>query len=464
MMRSVIAVLVVVSLAPTAFGDITSLSPSSFTLGSAEETITITGTGLAGTRSTRVDFSGPAGTFFVLPDLPSSTSITVSVPFPILLTSGRYSIVVTATDTSGTVRQSGPAFFDVVTLVGNLPPLIGLPEVVYGEADSPTGANVTFTVNAISQASLPLTVSCNHQSGDRYPLGTTSVSCTATDANGSAGGSFLIVVGDTVRPDLTVPADIVSATAIVTFTATAVDAIDGNVTPTCSPASGSTFPAGTTTVVCTATDSHANSAQGSFKVTVTAGAPALTVPDDMTVEATSPQGAVVTFEATSTPPGPVTCSPASGSTFPLGTTTVQCSATNVNGTTTASFKITVVDTTPPPIVMIRATPNVLAPPDHKLVLVKIDIVTADLVDPLPISRIVDVTSNEPVNGPGDGNTDPDWAITSPLTLLLRAERAGTTAADRIYTITIETTDHSGNSSIGTTEVRVPLQVRRRAAG
>jgi flagellar hook assembly protein FlgD len=60
-----------------------------------------------------------------------------------------------------------------------------------------------------------------------------------------------------------------SSTSVVTFTATATDAIDGSIAVTCSPASGDTFPTGTTTVICSATDAHANSASASFHVTVT---------------------------------------------------------------------------------------------------------------------------------------------------------------------------------------------------
>ena len=63
----------------------------------------------------------------------------------------------------------------------------------------------------------------------------------------------------------------------------------------------------------------------------------------------------------------------------------------------------------------------------------------------PSCHIKSVASNEPINGTGDGNTDPDWVITGPLTLQLRAERAGNRTG-RIYTITVECTDGSGNSS------------------
>ncbi|OYV63031.1 MAG: hypothetical protein B7Z72_14575, partial [Gemmatimonadetes bacterium 21-71-4] len=82
----------------------------------------------------------------------------------------------------------------------------------------------------------------------------------------------------------------------------------------------------------------------------TATPPVVTVPGNVTTEATGPAGAAVTFSASATDNSgsvPVTCVPASGSTFALGTTTVTCSATNTGGNGSASFTVTVVDTTPP---------------------------------------------------------------------------------------------------------------------
>ena len=78
---------------------------------------------------------------------------------------------------------------------------------------------------------------------------------------------------DTTSPVLTLPADItVDATgpsgAAVSYAATAIDAIDPTVVPVCLPASASTFPIGSTTVNCTATDDAGNSSSGSFNVTV----------------------------------------------------------------------------------------------------------------------------------------------------------------------------------------------------
>jgi hypothetical protein len=145
--------------------------------------------------------------------------------------------------------------------------------------------------------------------------------------------------------------------------------------------------------------------------------------------------------------------PPSGATFPLGTTTVQCTATDtLNQTTTGSFSVTVADRTPPTITSIVATPSNLWPPNHEMVAVTVAVTAQDAVDAVPVSTIVTVTSNQPINGPGDGNTASDWEITGPLTLNLRAERAG--GSDRLYSIEVVTTDFSGNSTTSTVVVSV----------
>jgi hypothetical protein len=84
----------------------------------------------------------------------------------------------------------------------------------------------------------------------------------------------------------------------------------------------------------------------------------------------------------------------------------------------------------------------------------------DAVDPAPLSHIVSVSSNQPINGTGDGDTAPDWVITGSMTLDLRAERSS--GVDRVYTITVVTIDSNGNSTTSTVTVTV-TQGKRRAA-
>jgi hypothetical protein len=104
------------------------------------------------------------------------------------------------------------------------------------------------------------------------------------------------------------------------------------------------------------------------------------------------------------------------------------------------------------IVSASASPNRLFPANHKLVPVTISMTTQGT----DVScKITNVTSNQPINGKGDGNTSPDWIITGDLTLLLRAERAGNIKTDRVYTITVQCADIFGNTTTTTVRVTVP---------
>jgi DNA-binding beta-propeller fold protein YncE len=159
---------------------------------------------------------------------------------------------------------------------------------------------------------------------------------------------------DTTPPALVAPADIsVDATsasgAVVSYTTpTAVDDVDGAVPVDCVPASGSTFPVGTTTVTCTASDSAGNTSTATFTVTVRPDttAPVLTVPSNITVDATSPAGTAVGYTASAVDnvdgTVPVSCTRSSGAIFPIGTTTVTCTATDSSGnSSSAVFTVTV---------------------------------------------------------------------------------------------------------------------------
>jgi len=207
-----------------------------------------------------------------------------------------------------------------------------------------------------------VTPTCDHNSGDTYPLGTTTVNCSATDAHSNTGSaSFTVKVQDTTPPDVTVPSDITleatsGAGAVATFSASASDLVDGSVAVNCTPASGGTFAITTTQVTCSATDNAGNTGSASFNVTVQDTTPPdISAHGPVSAEATSASGASVSYTlptATDLVDGSVsvTCLPVPGSTFALGSTTVNCSATDAHSNTAhSSFSVTVVDTTPPSI-------------------------------------------------------------------------------------------------------------------
>jgi len=80
--------------------------------------------------------------------------------------------------------------------------------------------------------------------------------------------------------------------------------------------------------------------------------------------------------------------------------------------------------------------------------------------PGPITCNIVVTSNEPENGTGDGDSAPDWELIDDHHIKLRAERAGN-GNERVYTLTITCTDQYGNSSSGTKTVLVPKNMSKR---
>src|SRR5262249_49482450 len=109
---------------------------------------------------------------------------------------------------------------------------------------------------------------------------------------------------------------------------------------------------------------------------------------------------------------------------------------------------------PPTITGTSADPSVLWPPNHKMVNVTVNYTVTDNCPPPANACTLSVTSNEPVDGTGDGDTAPDWEIIDAHHVRLRAERAGN-GPGRIYTIAITCTDNVGSSSSKTVTVTVP---------
>jgi len=195
-----------------------------------------------------------------------------------------------------------------------------------------------------------------------------------------------------------------------------------------------------------------------------AAPPVIAPAPDVFAEATSPDGAVVSFAlplvTDDVDPAPVvTASPPSGSQFPLGTTTVTVRAIDAVGRVAeATFPVTVRDTTAPTI----STPSVdtptLWPPNHQMVTVTVAYVVSDLVTAQPACSLT-VRSNEPIDGLGDGDTAPDWQILDDHRVRLRAERRGG-GSGRIYTITVQCADGAGNATERDVLVTVPRNQRR----
>jgi hypothetical protein len=224
---------------------------------------------------------------------------------------------------------------------------------------STTGSPREYSLDSASAVSYtgPFTVATN---------GFHIVSVSAADGSQSSASFTIASVPPLIT--LTTPAAAArySLGAAVDALYTCADAGSGVTSCTGTAANGDsidTSTLGAKSFTVTATNSVGVSSVFTQTYTVTAPPPTLTLPADRTVEATGPQGAIISYDATAHDaidgPVDVVCSPPSGSTFTLGGTTVTCSATNAHDMTAqASFKVTVVDTTAPTITAAATTsPN-----------------------------------------------------------------------------------------------------------
>jgi hypothetical protein len=238
-------------------------------------------------------------------------------------------------------------------------PTLRLPAPGRSEAEGPNGGHVDFTVSASDPADGALAAVCKPGSGSLFPLGETTVECAVTNSHHQrATGSFNVVVADTTPPKIEVtepsPVDATSrAGATVNYSVSGADLVSGPLQPSCAPLSGSVFPIGSTTVTCDVIDAAGNAAHRWFAVVVVDGPPVFGKPATVSATAAVRSGARVTFKmpvATDAVDGSIEgkCDPASGSLFPLGSTTVNCSAADSAGhTASTTITVVVVDRTPP---------------------------------------------------------------------------------------------------------------------
>lgn len=150
-------------------------------------------------------------------------------------------------------------------------PVIAAHADVFATATNASGTIVSYTDPAATDnVDASVAVSCIPASGSTFAIGTTTVSCDASDAAGNAAipSTFSVIVAppaDTQAPviaaheNISVPGG--ASGAVVTYAnPTATDNVDASITVSCTPASGSLFPAGDTSVTCAAQDTAGNAA------------------------------------------------------------------------------------------------------------------------------------------------------------------------------------------------------------
>jgi len=196
--------------------------------------------------------------------------------------------------TGGTITAANP---DQVSAV-ILSELQNLPAVVTHETACDPGVSASLTPVSQSVTSggtvtfeETITLAADAPQGD-------TVSCTVSfKVNGEVPGPEFVQtvdidVLDVTPPEVTVESKVVEATgpngAVVDYDATAVDNVDGPLTPVCDPPSGSLFPLGVTPVDCSATDAAGNTGYGSGTIEVVDTTP----PAVDCAESTNPGGNV----------------------------------------------------------------------------------------------------------------------------------------------------------------------------
>jgi len=189
---------------------------------------------------------------------------------------------------------------------------------------------------------------------------------------------------------------------------------------------------------------------------------------DVTLECAAGQTANVTVDDGSYDPDndqiTLTQDPApSYNLFPPGTLDVELTVSDGSESAMCTGSITIEDSTPPEI-SLSVSPDTLWPPNHKMVLIAVTVAATDECDPNPGVALKSINMNEGDetntydpnydDTTADGNTTDDIQVDADGNIWLRAERSGT-GAGRVYTITYEATDASGNTATAEAIVTVP---------
>jgi ELWxxDGT repeat protein len=92
-------------------------------------------------------------------------------------------------------QQSGPELWSMSLAPDTTPPVISVPDGVSVTTGDPAGAAVQYTATATDARDPSPSLSCAPTSGSMFPLGATTVTCTASDVSGNtASATFTVTV------------------------------------------------------------------------------------------------------------------------------------------------------------------------------------------------------------------------------------------------------------------------------
>lgn len=198
---------------------------------------------------------------------------------------------------------------DDVDAADTTAPVVAQPADLLVAAVDASGSDVSYALpDAADETDGNVDVVCAPPPGSRFPLGATTVDCTATDDDGNERQvSFVVTVADLTVPVVPQPPDLVvdaveGADPAVSYAVPATDNVDGPIGTTCDVPSGSEFPVGATTVTCTAVDTAGNAASATFTVVVN---PPTATATPTTVPTAEPSATEVPTEEPAAPSTPV---------------------------------------------------------------------------------------------------------------------------------------------------------------
>lgn len=192
-----------------------------------------------------------------------------------LFSSGTTKVTYTAIDKFGTATTCS---FNVILNEGTEPVLEDCPTDITASVNSGCQAQVSWQPPVATDNCSIASLVSSHKPGDFFPLGTTVVTYTATDASGNtASCQFSVIVTDGSPPVLTDCPQDISTLVGSTGEGTAYWSLP-NASDACSEVTlgsthepGESFPVGTTDVIYTASDINGNISTCSFEVNVVYG-------------------------------------------------------------------------------------------------------------------------------------------------------------------------------------------------
>ena len=339
---------------------------------------------------------------------------------PEVFLAGETIVTWTATDKTNHIATTTQK----VIIKDTSPPILKAPDAITLEATSES-ANIV-NIGEAKASDLVGIQSITNDAPEVFPLGLTTITWTATDLSGLSYSAIQkITVVDTTSPILTVPADLVSEAVSDTNNpveigqATANDLLHISSLTNDAP---SAFLLGETIVTWTATDQSGNSVTGIQKVTIVdTTAPTIVIPNDVTIEASSPDNNLVSLGDASADDnvGVTTIKNDSPTVFTVGKTMVTWTATDAAGNiSTASQTVTVVDTT---------KPSILSPED----------ISVEATDPLQnFVTLGDATSSDATGRVTISNDAPNaFVFGKTIVTWTATDTAGNSASDT-QTITV----------------------------